>query len=54
MKYSVKVYPNVNWDVYEVEADSVEEAIKLAEEHAMMNCFFMATESDVEEIDEVE
>lgn len=52
MKYLVTVYPNVESDEYTIEADSEEEAIKIAEEKARMNCYFMATKDDVEPLEE--
>ena len=51
-KYKVTVYPNVESDIYEVEADTIAEAIMLAENYAVNNCFFIATEDDVEELEE--
>ena len=51
-KYRVKLYPNVESDEYEVEADNVEEAIEQAEEMSRNNSFFMAIEDDVELIEE--
>ena len=51
-KYKVTLYPNVNDYKTTVEADSVEEAIEIAQDEASQNCYFMATESDVEEIEE--
>jgi hypothetical protein len=51
-KYKVVLYPNVNDYRTEVEADSVEEAIEIAQDEASINCYFMATEDDVIEIEE--
>jgi len=51
-KYGVTLYPNNESDYYEVEADSVEDAIQQAENYARMNSFFMATSSGVELLDE--
>jgi hypothetical protein len=51
-KYKVVLYPNVNDYTTTVEANSVEEAIEIAQDEASINCYFMATESDVTEIEE--
>lgn len=51
-KYKVTCIPNVEEYECEVEADSVEDAIKQAEDEAKQNCYFMATDDDVEEIEE--
>lgn len=53
-KYNITLYPNVNSYQITVEADSIEEAIEIAQEEASINCYFMATESDVvsEEIED--
>jgi len=51
-KYKVILYPNVNDYKTEVEADSVEEAIEIAQDEASINCYFIALESDVTEIEE--
>jgi hypothetical protein len=51
-KYKVICYPNVNSYQTEVEANSVEEAIEIAQDEASINCYFMAIESDVTEIEE--
>jgi hypothetical protein len=49
--YRVKLYPNNESDVYEVEAENVEEAIDIAEELVRQNSFFIATIDDVEEVE---
>lgn len=51
-KYKVICYPNVNSYETEIEADTIEEAIELANEEAEQNCCFFATEKDVEQIKE--
>jgi len=47
-KYRVTLYPNNSSDEYDVEAESVDEAIEQAEEMASRNSFFTATKDDVE------
>ena len=47
-KYRVTVYPNVESDTYDVEEENIDYAIESAEDLAKNNCFFSATESDVE------
>lgn len=46
--YHVRCYPN--WEYWDetVEADSIEEAIEIAEDYANQNCCFIATPEDVE------
>jgi hypothetical protein len=51
-KYRVTLYPNVNDYKTEVEANSIEEAIEIAQDEASINCYFMATDDDVTEIDD--
>lgn len=51
-RYKVTAYPNWEDWVTEVEADSPEEAREIGEEKANMNCCFLVTDKDVEEIDE--
>ena len=51
-KYRVTLYPNMESDEYEVEADNVKEAIEQAEEMSRHNSFFMATKDDVELLEE--
>ena len=53
-KYRVKLYPNESYYTVEIEAENVEEAIKLAEEEAGQNVFFIATDEDVTELGEEE
>ena len=50
-KFRVVLYPNVNDYNTVVEADSIEEAIEIAQDEASINCYFMATESDVTELE---
>jgi Mg/Co/Ni transporter MgtE len=49
-RYKVICYPNVKSYNTIVEAESVEEAIEVAQEEASINAYFMAVESDVEEV----
>jgi Mg/Co/Ni transporter MgtE len=49
-RYDITLYPNVNDYRTIVEADSVEEAIEIAQDEASYNCYFMATKNDVTEI----
>ena len=53
-KYKVKVYPNVEVYTTIVEAESVEEAIDIAEEICRNDTGFTAMPEDVEEIIEEE
>ena len=53
-KYGVTLYPNNESDYYEVEANSVEEAIDQAQEILNRNSFFIAVEEDVELLEEGE
>lgn len=48
--YRVRVLPNVEEYITEVDEESVEKAIEEAERIASKNCYFMATEDDVEEV----
>ena len=50
--YKVICHPNWNEWECEVEANSVDEAIQIANEEADQNCCFIATKKDVEEIEE--
>ena len=51
-KYKIMCYPN--WESYsvEVEAETIEDALKEAESIANQNCSFMASEDDVEILEE--
>jgi hypothetical protein len=51
-KYKVTLYPSVNDYITIVEADSIEEAINIAEDEANINTCFTATEDDVTEIED--
>ena len=53
-KYKVTAYPNWEEWIMEIEAESVEDAIKQANEEVSQNAYFIATEKDVEEIEEVD
>lgn len=48
-RYKVICHPSVNRYSCTVEASSIEEAVRIAEEEAAMNCYFMADESEIEE-----
>ena len=51
-RFAVVLYPNVNDYKTVVYADSVEEAIEIAQDEACINCYFLAIESNVTELEE--
>ena len=51
-KYKYTAYPNVESEEGEVEADSIEQAIQIANEQVARNAYFYVTELDLEEVDE--
>ena len=51
-KYKYRAYPNVECEEGEVEADTIEQAIQIANEQVARNAYFYVEAGDLEEVDE--
>ena len=51
-KFKVTLYPNVDSYICKIEADTIDDAIEIAEEEANQNCSFIARQRDVEKLED--
>jgi hypothetical protein len=53
-KWKYRAYPNVECEEGEVEAETIEEAMEIANEEVLRNAYFYVTKEDMELIEDEE